>query len=576
MITRLKALFSWIWERFAALPAGVAIAMVVVLFAGFMTAAIFGYRTWDFVENDNDFCLGCHLMEAPFELVGESAHRDMGCKACHHPTLVDRTMMGLSQVINNPDSLTVHAEVENEACASCHVYGDPDQWTLIARSRGHRVHFESDDPDLDGLMCVECHSTSVHQFTSTDETCRDCHEDNDIVMAGMNDVEMHCASCHAFNAPLESIPADDPLAPSPEGALVGVLSPKEGDCLSCHTMRTMVTLPEDDPHEGACGRCHNPHTQETSGEAVATCTSAGCHDAPLEEESTFHAGLDEATLAACNDCHQAHDFHSDGQDCVACHTDIFDDERTALLGPAALTVPGDAVPHAELSFVERVARTVIPMGSLHGTSHPTAQEAKPDSTFRHAEHEDLDCLSCHTMDTAHGEVTVSALGGCRQCHHTAPESDDCGSCHTEGGVDGVVVSRPMTFALSVGDPVERDLAFDHTDHADEECATCHIEDLTMAVGDLDCASCHEEHHEADASCVSCHTPSSLDEHEVESHVGCAGAGCHEDAPFEGVPGERGFCLVCHVEQEDHKVDSPEQCADCHALPEPEAPSGMGL
>jgi len=482
-------------------------------------------------------------------------------------------MMGLAQVVKNPDSLTVHAEVPNEACASCHVYGDADQWNLIARSRGHRVHLESEDPELEGLMCVECHSTSVHQFTSTDLTCRECHDESDIIMTGMHDISMNCAACHAFNAPLEAIPADDPLQPSPEGALQGALTPGAGECLSCHTMRTMVETPEDDPHESTCGACHNPHSQEVAADAAVSCATAGCHDGPADELSTFHVGIDEEVLDVCLECHTAHDFHAEGQDCLACHTDIFEDARPTSV-PTEIGAALPAGSHPGVGLVRTAAVSLAASSFQHAVEASLALSAAPDSIFRHAEHQDVDCLSCHTMDTSHGEVTIQALGDCRQCHHSPPQSSDCATCHADSGLDDRTFSRTVTFALSTGDDVTRSLPFDHTEHESTDCSTCHTEGTSMSVAAVDCNSCHEEHHEVGVTCSTCHTPSPQAEHTVDTHVGCAGAGCHEDAPFQGVPRERELCLVCHVEQIDHQVQARETCADCHALPEPGSVTGV--
>lgn len=582
MFSRLRRLLSGAWQRFRALPLAAALALGVVVFVGFTAAGIWGYQKWDYIENDNNFCLDCHLMAEPFELFGMSAHRDMSCKACHNPSMINRSKMGLTQILMNPDSLTVHAEVPNEACASCHVYGDPEEWNLIARSRGHRVHLESDDPELVGLMCVECHSTSVHRFTSTDATCRECHEETDLITGGMHDVAMNCGSCHAFNAPLPAIPADDPLRPAPEDALRGALTPGAGECLSCHVMRSLVVTPEDDPHEAACGACHNPHTQATAEAALESCATAGCHDEPLEDVSPFHVGLAPEALESCSDCHSAHTFHAEGQDCLACHTDVFEDSPGTGVRSSSGTDGGQregsglpsgvhdtGVPLAAgalpgVGFVQRVARSV---------ARAAAQPGAQDATFRHGQHRDLDCLSCHSMDGAHGAVTVRTLDDCRRCHHTTPTADDCATCHTDAGVGDRTFPTAVTFELSVGDTVGRTLPFDHADHG-SDCATCHTTGLGLAADDVDCTTCHAEHHEPDSACSTCHAPSPRPEHTVDAHLGCGGSGCHADPPFRGVPRERSLCLVCHVEQVDHQTDRPETCADCHVLPDARAPAGV--
>ena len=71
--------------------------------------------------------------------------------------------------------ISVHADVPNRTCAECHIEGDPERWRVIANSVGHRVHLESSE--LDGLQCVECHATSIHEFAPIDQTCAQsgCH-----------------------------------------------------------------------------------------------------------------------------------------------------------------------------------------------------------------------------------------------------------------------------------------------------------------------------------------------------------------------------------------------------------------
>ena len=218
----------------------------MAVMAGTGIGGYYAYRTYDYVQHDNDFCMSCHLMEEPYEQFAESAHRGLGCKACHQPNLVDRSAMALTQIIDNPEEISVHAEVPNERCADCHIEGDPEQWLRVANSAGHRVHLESDDPVLDGLQCVECHSTGVHEFAPVDRTCAqsDCHDDNVIKLGEMSDLTIHCAACHNFLAPV-TMPGDDPEL------LETVILPDRDECLSCHAMRTLVEMPDPDPHPGS-------------------------------------------------------------------------------------------------------------------------------------------------------------------------------------------------------------------------------------------------------------------------------------------------------------------------------------
>jgi len=97
-------------QRFRALPPW-AVGLFAVGGVGLIVGGgVAGYRTYDFIEHDNDFCLSCHLMQEPHERFAQSAHRGLGCKACHRPTPTQRSSMALTQFIENPDSLAIHAE----------------------------------------------------------------------------------------------------------------------------------------------------------------------------------------------------------------------------------------------------------------------------------------------------------------------------------------------------------------------------------------------------------------------------------------------------------------------------------
>jgi nitrate/TMAO reductase-like tetraheme cytochrome c subunit len=543
-------------------PAALAV-VAVAIFASVGSAGYYAYRTYDYVEHDNQFCFSCHLMQQPYELFAQSAHRELGCKACHQPSLAGRSQMALTAIVEDPDVVTEHAAVPNDLCADCHVDGDPEHWTLVASSAGHRVHLESDDPTLEGLQCVECHASSLHEFAAVDRTCAQsgCHTDSGIQLGAMSDLTIHCAACHGFSVPL-SEGADPALA----------LRPDEGTCLTCHEMRALVEMPDPDPHEASCASCHNPHVQVTPAEAAQTCDGSACHSNP-EALTPFHRGLDADVAADCLYCHQAHDFEVDGANCAACHQDVMRDDPAATprsdVGTAAgrlAAVYGTAngrLPSASRSAERQETTTLAAgVGLLHswGYSLPQALD------FRHSDHPALECAACHESLERHGEVTVTTIADCRSCHHqpSTVAADGCVRCHSESGTtaDPYAHSRTMTF--STGRVVERTLPFDHAVHATQACATCHTEGLSLSAAAVDCASCHEDHHEPVNDCMSCHVPAPQGAHTVDvAHMTCSGSGCHEPTPFEGLPRTRSFCLVCHQDLVDHRPDG--DCADCHAL-----------
>ena len=190
-----------------------------------------------------------------------------------------------------------------------------------------------------------------------------------------------------------------------------------------------------------------------------------------------------------------------------------------------------------------------------------------DTVFRHLDHQRVDCLSCHTVDPVHGAVRVRTLSDCRSCHHQAPLANDCARCHTQADVPTATFALPRALELAVGRAPERPLPFNHSDHPGVACASCHTEGLALSAAQVDCASCHQEHHAPEARCATCHLPAlETPPHPLEVHVGCAGAGCHSDLPFEGVPRTRNFCVACHQQMEAHRPTGP--CTNCHLLPRP--------
>lgn len=544
---RLKRWVRGAWRWLTGLPPAWLAVLGGVVLAGAAAGGVFMYRTYQFVEHDNQFCLSCHLMVDPYERFAQSAHQGLGCKACHQPTFVERSRMALSQIIENPEEITTHAHVPNRACAACHIEGDPERWRSVRSSVGHRVHLESDDPALRGLMCVECHSTSIHEFAPSDRTCAQsgCHEDTRIRLGRMQDLTIHCVACHDFSRPVPDT-ARVHLAAAP-------LQPGRQECLTCHAMRVLVAdMPEDEPHERVCGACHNPHEQATPREAERTCAQAGCHAQP-DTLTPMHRGLAVGVLQDCLACHSAHTFRVAGDDCLGCHRDIYQDAPRRIELPQARAAARGG------------GAGMLPAlwAALRGQAPPPRRPLE----FWHARHRDVECAACHSSEQAHGALTVTSVRDCRSCHHTAPVAATCTTCHSPAELRQPRYRVPQTVRLSVAPPKTRELPFSHRRHEAIACATCHTEPLTLRAT-AQCSGCHEEHHRPGTECLGCHTQPPATAHTVEAHLGCSGAGCHDPVPagVRNVPRTRSFCLACHQDLVQHEPGG--NCADCHRLPRP--------
>jgi nitrate/TMAO reductase-like tetraheme cytochrome c subunit len=586
---RFSSLLSALGQRTRALPTGLKVVLGVGLLAVLAVGSVLLYRTYEFVEHDNQFCLQCHLMRDPYERFARSAHRDLGCKACHRPNIVERSTMGLAQVIEQPDEIRVHAHVPNEVCAECHIEGDPESWRHIANTAGHRIHLESDDPVLRGFQCVECHSTGIHEFAPTDRTCGQagCHEATTIELGKMADITIHCATCHEFTAPV------------PESALPAEVAtsmrPQAEECMSCHEMRLLLTdFPPDEPHDAVCGACHNPHTQETPRQAVQTCGTAGCHERP-EDMTPYHRGLGVGVLEDCLACHEAHDFRvpPGGTECLACHSDIYQDAPSGRVSPSAAAhppvrpvTPADRpaeYPSVRLASAGGAAALAPGLERLARARHlpntPTAPAprqvdqqgavmTRDTLRFWHAQHRGVECTECHSVRDRHGAVTVTSLRDCRSCHHTEPVATPCAGCHDQGAVRRLqtTASRVMDIRVGTLNRPRRPLPFDHGDHLRYECQQCHTQGLALSASGLQCAQCHEEHHQGDVSCMSCHPSPADGAHDLNAHLTCTGAGCHTAPPatVQAIPRTRDFCLACHQDLVDHRPGR--NCVSCHALP----------
>jgi hypothetical protein len=183
--------------------------------------------------------------------------------------------------------------------------------------------------------------------------------------------------------------------------------------------------------------------------------------------------------------------------------------------------------------------------------------------FEHRRHENVRCVECHGTADRHGTVSLRSPLDCASCHHDADRNLSCARCH-----DPVDLPEDRTVAqvlvLSTTDVVRhRALPFGHELHTATVCRDCHEAPVTLAAT-RPCASCHEQHHRADADCRACHGSEVQAAHQVEAHLSCAAAGCHSTRTLPPLNASRMLCLACHPLQADHEPG--DNCASCHQVP----------
>lgn len=588
---RRAEILTWIRTRERAVKLGLG-AGAFVLAVGLAGA---GFAGWDYVEHENGFCTGCHVMEKAWGAFAAKAgkHDTLGCHDCHQQSMYASLRQLYLWVAERPVEIAAHATIPDRVCEKCHADATGDAlWQRVKTTAGHRVHLESDSSALRDVRCVTCHGLEVHAFVPSSRTCGQsgCHENLDIRLGGMaQQTSLHCNSCHQFTAEVPVLATLDSAS--------GTLVPKNRQCLGCHEMQQMLVGfdPAKDPHTGTCGACHNPHTQETPRAAAQTCTTAACHSTWRAEP--FHLGASHRRVnQQCTLCHQPHAARVDASDCTGCHTTVstapgnrvraplpFDTTRalrpTALHSGIRTEAPNASIP-AELVTAGESDVGGIGWGVdawprdaplFAGGAHTQAPPAR--DSFPHPRHRRLACLTCHLTTDPSRRLTFEQPRGCLICHHQRPATSDCAECHQ---AEELVRPLPATVTVTVRDhaPRVRRATFAHQAHDELRCTQCHVTPVTLAPSPAvaQCSDCHAEHHAERRDCAACHaggvggdlrpvhTPPN------DAHRFCGT--CHKLETVAHLVPARPFCLTCHEPQREHYPDR--ECTVCHLQTSPEA------
>jgi hypothetical protein len=563
---RRRAIVTWIRTRSRELQFGLVAAVLLLV----LVLGLAGMKSWDYMQHENAFCTGCHIMERPFQRFATSAgkHETLACHDCHQQSLVASMRQLVLWVAERPEQIGTHARVPNARCESCHQpgRGGRERWQHVRRLAGHRVHFESDSAQLQGLTCVQCHGAEVHRFVPSNRACQPsgCHEQQPIRLSHMAAVpEMSCVTCHDFAADLPGLASRD--------SAVRALVPARDQCQSCHEMRAKPAgyVAARDPHRGSCGSCHNVHADRVPADARGSCRT--CH-ADLSR-SAFHEGANHRRVQArCLTCHPAHAASVDASDCVGCHQDVRRRER------ARPPIPFDTA-----AVLRSRPRSPVPPAGLEppggARSGPSADESEPPvegrppgpdplvapDSFPHARHRALPCLTCHLVNRPGAGLAFEVPRGCDLCHHQQVvagrvEARDCVRCHRP---EATARAMEVPVRMPNRPPAVRLVGFRHDRHDGVGCAVCHRPPEVLPPDSVrSCGACHEPHHEAARECAACHsredTPAA---HRRADHTGCDA--CHTPSRIAPLVPARTFCLTCHARERLHQPGR--ECTPCHFL-----------
>ena len=563
---RRAGIIGWIRTR----ERGVKVGMVVGLFALVVLAGGAGTVSWDYMQHDNGFCTGCHVMTKPFGAFQARAgkHDSLQCHDCHQQSLYASTRQLVLWVAERPEKIGKHAKVPTARCAACHVEGkeQKEKWQRIATTAGHRVHLESDSTALKDIQCVTCHGQEVHKFVPVSKTCQQegCHVKVEIKLGKMAEqTSLHCVTCHQFTADVPRLATRDSAS--------GTLVPTNKQCLSCHEMQKVLAGfdPERDPHNGTCGMCHDPHKQSTAAEAAKSCATAGCH--ATWQKEPFHVGVAHRKVGQeCILCHQPHSAKVDPSNCQGCHDNV----RRSVVAGRRLNPPAPFDTARALKRIAHVDRDGGgPVTGFLGWGWPTAPPGTTTpvaDSFPHPKHQRLPCLTCHTSNLQHGRLTFEKPRGCQICHHQAPKTNDCATCH-RGDELPRLLSATVTVKVPDKAPRVRAVAFAHSAHTGVGCTTCHTSSVTLAADSVvrTCQSCHADHHTTKAACATCHTGSDWKAPHARpalAHQACDA--CHSERVVAELTPTRQLCLTCHQPQTQHYP--AKECTICHFQATPQA------
>jgi Cytochrome c3 len=564
------------------------VVLGVLLIAG-------GAGAWrvDRVSKDPKFCDSCHV--GAVHALGESAHKDKPCSACHEnrpEQNLRQWALGLYSKKSTP-----HGKLDRSRCKSCHAEGVTETWQM-ARTLGHAQHVLKADPPLD---CDKCHVLEDHKTEPNPDSCAECHKDVAIYGAHSEaelKKKVRCLSCHNYLARIgagHQTPSHDcrrchggVKEPERSARFADVIPAKAVSASQIHGNLQACTLCHNphakDPKKRQsgfeCGRCHGKISKERHATKqpdrfdCSTCHQAHgsreelktschrCHEDKAKQKNSVAARHDR-----CARCHKPHEFTATYAGCRDCHKD-----QTTTLASWKAETHADCTnchkPHSEKEEATTCVRCHKKAGHEHKACTTCHDPHKSKADVK-------SCAGCHKGEGNLLARTVAphraaACLTCHQPHAMAQSKKACNRCHAKEV--GLVSSARVA-------PHQRCESC-HQTHAwranVDACRACH-KNPTSGAHTGKCTSCHQAHGSPigqAASCRNCHkdTPKPGGKHaECQScHKSAHGqvmapacGTCHSSKAtlLAGWPGKsHQSCTQCH---KSHDPTNPKACGECH-------------
>lgn len=485
-------------------------------------------------------CFLCHFKGQP------DGRPIGGCIGCHPSPPKVTSPEGY--IIDHPqyvkdriDCLSCHNKVthgsgtaDQARCVSCH--NEParlakfNQPTML-----HQVHVTQHN-----IACIQCHTALDHKVvsltTNVELDCKSCHtgvhKAEQQLYAGIGGHGVTQTPSSMYTARVSCVACHNQASKMPGHDTVTVAG--EAACLSCHGIKYANVLPAWQTQMERKVRLVGPVVDDAFAASAA---------APMRRR-----GVADSLLRMAR---ENLDFVRTGK---GAHNIVYADQ----LLRASLTLVKQAVKEGGLPYRVPAVDLGPPVSENQCLQcHLGVEQQKgtfQGRSFDHTAHVlngGLQCSACHTPFDKHGGITLASGASCDACHHPVVQPvANCARCHAGPGG-----APPDTFKVKTGN-------FTHGAHlaANLECTACHTAPV-MGARDLNCDNCHEQHHQPQVACLSCHRGGALAKHKVADHVVCSQ--CHKTVPQLN-QWSRPVCTACHAAYTNHNPGKA--CETCHRVP----------